>query len=169
MVLFSKESDLSSLSRCGPRWRMSTQLTHRCTLLITKSHGLYVMARYDCGTEGVHIPMWDMQQIWGETTKESLLSHEISDRPWEKFGIDLYTIDGQDYLIMVDYFSNFWDIDHLQDTKVSTVMKKLKCHFGRHCNKWQWSTICLWEIQQLCQRTGFWAPTRESGESTDKW
>ena len=39
--------------------------------------------------------------------KESLMSHEISERSWEKVGTDLYTIDGQDYLIIVDYFSNF--------------------------------------------------------------
>ena len=32
----------------------------------------------------------------------------------------------------MDYFSNFWEIDHLHDTKASTVIKKLKCHFARH-------------------------------------
>ena len=58
-----------------------------------------------------------------------LLSHEISDGPWEKVGTDLYTVDGQEYL---DYFSNFWEFDHLHDSKVSTVIKKLKCHFAKH-------------------------------------
>ena len=37
----------------------------------------------------------------------------------------------QDYLIVVDYFSNFWEIDHLPNTTASTVIKKLKCHFAR--------------------------------------
>ena len=64
--------------------------------------------------------------------KELLMSHEISDRPWQKVGTDLYTIDGQDYLIIVDFFSNIWAIDHLQDTKANTVIKKLKCHSARH-------------------------------------
>ena len=59
------------------------------------------------------------------------MSHEIAERPWEKIGTDLYTIDGNDYLIVVDYFSNFWEIDHLIDTKASTVIRKLKCHFAR--------------------------------------
>ena len=63
--------------------------------------------------------------------KETLMSHEIAERPWEKIGTDLYTIDGNDYLIAVDYFSNFWEIDHLIDTKASTVIRKLKCHFDR--------------------------------------
>ena len=59
------------------------------------------------------------------------MSHEIAERPWEKIGTDLYTINGQDYLIVVDYFSNFWEIDHLPNTTASTVIKKLKCHFAR--------------------------------------
>ena len=63
--------------------------------------------------------------------RESLMSHEITERPWEKIGADLYTIDGQDYLIVIDYFSNFWEIDHLPNIKASTVIKKLKCHFAR--------------------------------------
>ena len=36
-----------------------------------------------------------------------------------------------DYLVVVDYFSNFWQIDHLSNTTVSTIIKKLKCHFAR--------------------------------------
>ena len=38
--------------------------------------------------------------------KETLMSHEITECPWQKIGTDLYTIDGNDYLIVVDYFSN---------------------------------------------------------------
>ena len=49
--------------------------------------------------------------------KETLMSHELAERPWEKIGADLYTIDGKDYLIVVDYFSNFWEIDHLPDQR----------------------------------------------------
>ena len=63
--------------------------------------------------------------------KETLMSHEITECPWQKIGTDLYTIDGNDYLIVVDYSSNFWEIDHLIDTKASTVIRKLKCHFAR--------------------------------------
>lgn len=62
--------------------------------------------------------------------RESLMSHEIAERPWEKIGTDLYTINGQDYLIVVDYFSNFWEIDHLPNTTASTVIKNLKCLFA---------------------------------------
>ena len=63
--------------------------------------------------------------------KKTVMSHEFTERPWDKIGVDLYTIDSNDYLIVVDYFSNFWEIDHLTDTKASTAIKKLNCHFAR--------------------------------------
>ncbi|KAK3738186.1 hypothetical protein QZH41_003084 [Actinostola sp. cb2023] len=63
--------------------------------------------------------------------KETLMSHEIAERPWEKIGTALYTIDGKEYLVVVDHFSNFWEMDPLPDTKASTMIKKLKCHFAR--------------------------------------
>ena len=53
------------------------------------------------------------------------------ERPWEKIGADLYIIDGKDYLIVVDYFSNFWEIDPLPNTKSSTLIRKLECQFAR--------------------------------------
>ena len=35
-------------------------------------------------------------------------------------------------LITVDYFSNFWEIDRLRDTKSSTCVCELKSHFARN-------------------------------------
>ena len=39
--------------------------------------------------------------------KETLMPHELPSRPWEKVGTDLFSLDGGDYLITVDYLSNF--------------------------------------------------------------
>ena len=64
--------------------------------------------------------------------KESLISHELADRPWEKVGVDLMSIHNHDYLVTVDYFSNFWEIDYLENTMSSTVIRKLKAHFARY-------------------------------------
>lgn len=63
--------------------------------------------------------------------KETLISHEVLSRPWAKVGTDLFVFDSKDYLITVDYFSNFWEIDYLADTKSTTVIRKLKAHFAR--------------------------------------
>ena len=37
--------------------------------------------------------------------KEPIIPHEISSRPWEKLGVNYFTLSNQDYLIIVDYFS----------------------------------------------------------------
>ncbi|KAK5853431.1 hypothetical protein PBY51_007214 [Eleginops maclovinus] len=63
--------------------------------------------------------------------KETLISHEMPNRPWAKVGTDLFSFDNKDYLITVDYYSNFWEIDYLSDTKSTTVIRKLKAHFAR--------------------------------------
>ena len=64
--------------------------------------------------------------------KESLMSHELSDRPWEKVGVDIFELKGQFFLILVDYFSNFGEIDRLENTKTSSVIRKLRAHFARY-------------------------------------
>ncbi|XP_051794266.1 uncharacterized protein LOC127530799 [Acanthochromis polyacanthus] len=63
--------------------------------------------------------------------KETLQPHEIITRPWAKVGTDLFTFDNKDYLLTVDYYSNFWEVDYLPDTKSITVIRKLKAHFAR--------------------------------------
>ena len=46
-------------------------------------------------------------------TKETLMSHEVPSRPWEKIATDIFTLDGKDYLVTTDYYSNFWEVDRL--------------------------------------------------------
>jgi transposase InsO family protein len=64
--------------------------------------------------------------------KETMCPHEIPMRPWSKVGTDLFSFNNRAYLITVDYFSNFWEVDCLTDTRSSTVIHKLKAHFARH-------------------------------------
>ena len=42
--------------------------------------------------------------------KEPLISIAPASHPWERVGSDLFTHENQDYLIMVDYFSNFPEV-----------------------------------------------------------
>ena len=50
---------------------------------------------------------------------------------WEKIAVDLFSFDNKDFLITVDYFSNYWEIDKLNNTLATTVVLKLKSHFAR--------------------------------------
>ena len=64
--------------------------------------------------------------------KETLIPHEVPDRPWAKVGVDLFTYRGRNYLTGVDYYSSFWEIDSLDKTTSGAIVQKLKLHFARH-------------------------------------
>ena len=64
--------------------------------------------------------------------RETLMSHEVPSRPWEKIAADIFTLDGKDYLVTIDYYSNFWEVDRLPNTKAITTILKLKSHFARY-------------------------------------
>ena len=42
-----------------------------------------------------------------QVTKEPLQPHDIPEGPWRKLGIDYFTLDGNSYVLICDYFSKF--------------------------------------------------------------
>ena len=64
--------------------------------------------------------------------KEPLLTHELPTRPWSTVAQDLYCFNGRDYLLTVDAFSGFWEVDELRSTTAGTVVQKTKQHFARY-------------------------------------
>ena len=62
--------------------------------------------------------------------KESLMPHEMPNRPWEQVGVDLFELHRKEYMVTVDYFSNFWEVDRLTSTTSAAVILKLKNHFA---------------------------------------
>eukprot|EP00118_Oscarella_pearsei_P024304 m.303614 g.303614 ORF g.303614 m.303614 type:complete len:479 (+) comp40836_c0_seq2:2784-4220(+) len=67
-----------------------------------------------------------------EQCREPLMSSEVPKRPWSKVAVDLFSLESVDYLITVDYYSNFFEVDRLANTIAPTVIHKLKSHFARH-------------------------------------
>lgn len=39
------------------------------------------------------------------------MSHEVPHRPWEKVAVDLFSLNQKDYLVTVDYYSGYWELD----------------------------------------------------------
>ena len=72
------------------------------------------------------------QKFSAAQPKETLQSHAVPSRPWEKIAIDLFTYKDMEFLITVDYYSNFFEIDKLSTTTAPAVITKLKCHFARY-------------------------------------
>lgn len=54
------------------------------------------------------------------------------DRPYQKIGVDLFHFDGKEYLLTVDYYSRFFEVDYLPDTRSSAVILKLQVHLSRN-------------------------------------
>lgn len=46
-------------------------------------------------------------------------------------GVDIFTFNNRNYLMTVDYFSIFWEIDLSQNIKVKTVIRRMKAQFAR--------------------------------------
>lgn len=64
--------------------------------------------------------------------KEPLHLHHIPDLPWSSVATDIFEWNGQHYLVLVDSYSRWFEIDLLRDLSSSTVITKLKRHFSVH-------------------------------------
>ncbi|MEW8560660.1 MAG: RNase H-like domain-containing protein, partial [Candidatus Thiodiazotropha sp.] len=64
--------------------------------------------------------------------KEPLLPHEIPEYPWQNVATDLFTWDDKNYIIIVDYYSNYFEVEILSSTKSSAIVSKLKRVFSTH-------------------------------------
>ena len=64
--------------------------------------------------------------------KQPMKAHEIPERPWQILGTDLFELDGQHYLVLVDYYSKFFEISKVNGTGTEDTINALKQHFARH-------------------------------------
>ncbi|CAB4017096.1 Transposon Ty3-G Gag-Pol poly, partial [Paramuricea clavata] len=67
-----------------------------------------------------------------EQCKEPLHPHKAPEIPWEKVGVDLFELDGQTFLIAVDYYSGLFEVQDMTSTVASRVITVLKSWFARH-------------------------------------
>ena len=65
--------------------------------------------------------------------KEPMLPHDVPGRPWAKIGADLFELRGQHYLVLVDYYSNFFQLMRLtSSTRAKCVIDAMRSQFARH-------------------------------------
>lgn len=55
----------------------------------------------------------------------------LPQRPWETIGMDLFYANGRSYLIVVDYFSKFFELRRLKTTTSANVIAKIQPMFAR--------------------------------------
>ena len=56
----------------------------------------------------------------------------VPDRPWQVIGTDICYVKKRPYLIVVDYFSKFIEVNYLVSLASSETIRALKSVFARH-------------------------------------
>ncbi|RXN04113.1 sec1 family domain-containing 2-like protein [Labeo rohita] len=64
--------------------------------------------------------------------KEPLKLYPVPDLPWSTVATDVLEWHGQNYLVLVDSYSGWYEIDLFRDTTSSALIRKLKRHFSVH-------------------------------------
>ena len=64
--------------------------------------------------------------------REPLLPSPLPQFPWEKIASDLFEYKGKNYLLVVDYFSRFVEVQRLHSTTSSAIITALKAIFARY-------------------------------------
>jgi transposase InsO family protein len=71
-------------------------------------------------------------QFGRENTREPMKSQPIPQYPWQFVSQDIFQFESSSYLVTVDHYSDFIELDELDNTLSSTVIKHSKSHFARH-------------------------------------
>ena len=64
--------------------------------------------------------------------KEPLMPTPLPDYPWQVVGSDLFSLKGDQYLVVVDYFSRFPEMTKLSSTVSASVIAALRHLFARY-------------------------------------
>ena len=64
--------------------------------------------------------------------KQPMIPHDIPDRPWAKVGADIFSFKNQEYLVVVDYYSKFPEVEQLTCKTANGVISALREIFSRH-------------------------------------
>ena len=71
------------------------------------------------------------QELRNSNAKQPMISSEVSDYPFQITETNLFYWNRQDNLIVVDYYSRYWEIARLRNTTSTVVIQKLKKTFSR--------------------------------------
>ena len=55
-----------------------------------------------------------------------MMTPETPDRPWQRVAADLLEFEGKTYLVTSDYYSDFFELDHLRSLSIGVCDQKVK-------------------------------------------
>ena len=74
----------------------------------------------------------ECQKYSRSNTAEPLQPHQIPTRPWQKVGTDLFSHEGKNYLVIVDYASGYPELLKMNTTTSNAVIVAMKSVFSRY-------------------------------------
>ncbi|CAC5389777.1 unnamed protein product [Mytilus coruscus] len=72
------------------------------------------------------------RRFQNSNAKEPMIKAELPSRPWEKVATDVFDFKNRQYLLIVDYYSKFFEVSMLNNLTSDTVMMNMKSIFARH-------------------------------------
>ena len=64
--------------------------------------------------------------------REPLILTSLPSYPWQKVAVDLFTLNGQEYLVIVDYFSRYPALQKLKWMTTQGIVNVLNAAYARH-------------------------------------
>ena len=65
-------------------------------------------------------------------TKEPTMFLSIPKRPRCKVAVDVFILYNRDYFVIVDFFSDYWELDELNSATSANIIRICKRHFARY-------------------------------------
>ena len=64
-------------------------------------------------------------QTWNP--KEPMQTSKVPDHPWSHVAVDMFTLHRKEYVVLVDYYSDFVEVQEVADMTSPTIIQFLKC------------------------------------------
>ena len=97
-------------------------------------------------------------------SKEPLHPHDVPQRPWQNLSLDLFTWKNQEFMVLVDAYSRYFEFDLIPNTRSVTIIRKLKVHFSRFgiCEKLKTDGAAYFTSEQFQRFLSDWNIKHES-------
>ena len=89
-----------------------------------------VPVRYASGNQADMFILWICAQYLSEQPREPMGSHDIPFRPWSKVSADLFQLNGSNFLLLVDHYSDYFELEPLRNTLATIVIWAMKRNFA---------------------------------------
>ena len=127
----------------GLRIAMPPTMQRRMLELIHKSH-LGIVKSKQRASEMLYWPGMSAEienmikncgkcaEVQNRLPRQPLIPTETPELPFEEVASDLFEFERKQYIVLVDYYSKYIEVDELKDQRSRTAIETLKAQFSRH-------------------------------------